>query len=195
MKSKVKNRLGKKLLTILVALAIVFTGIPLGYVSGITGTADAAGSSYSGKLSQVNLSNYAFSGYKVLQIWYADYQNARLRILTSPETGNLHKFEVGGFQVFCMEHGVHQEPNATLKAKEYKSSQMYRAYKGSGKEYAIENIYKVLFYGPVEGSSMGELLNELGFKDSNYYQNNGSSYTLGDWTAAVSYTHLRAHET
>ena len=42
MKSKVKSWLGKKLLTILVALAIVFTGIPLGYVSGITGTADAA---------------------------------------------------------------------------------------------------------------------------------------------------------
>ncbi|MGN0715273.1 MAG: hypothetical protein ACI4LN_05575, partial [Anaerovoracaceae bacterium] len=185
MKSKVKNRLGKKLLTILVALAIVFTGIPLGYVSGITGTADAASGSYSGKLSQVNLSNYAFSGYKVLQIWYANYQRNRLQVMTSPETGNLHKFEVGGFQVFCMEHGVHQEANATLQATACRKSKMYEIYNGAGASYAIDNIYKVLFYGPVEGSSMSELINELGFKDSKYYQNNGSSYTLGDWTAAT----------
>lgn len=56
MRSKVKSRFGKKLLTILVALAIVFTSIPLGYVSGITGTADAASGSYSGTLTQKNLS-------------------------------------------------------------------------------------------------------------------------------------------
>ena len=184
MRSKVKSRFGKKLLTILVALAIVFTSIPLGYVSGITGTADAASGSYSGTLTQKNLSNYAFSGYKILQIWYANYQRNQLQVMTSPETGNLHLFEIGGFQVFCMEHGVHQEPNATLKATKYRQSKMYKIYEAAGAEYAIENIFKILFYGPVEGSSMSELVNELGFKDSKYYDRN-KSYTLGDWTAAT----------
>ena len=180
-----KKRIGKKFLTILVALAIVFTSIPLGYVSGLVGTAEAASGSYSGTLSQKNLSNYAFTGSKVLQIWYADYQRNALRVMTSPETGNLHLFQIGDFQVFCMEHGVHQEPNATLKATYYKDSKMYDIYKSAGAKYAIDNIFKILFYGPVEGSSVSELLNELGFKDSKYYQNNGSSYTLGDWTAAT----------
>ena len=151
MKSKVKGRFGKKLLTILMALAIVFTSIPLGYVSGITGTADAASGSYSGKLSQVNLSNYAFSGYKILQIWYANYQQNRLQVMTSPETGNLHLFQIGDFQVFCMEHGVHQEPNATLKATYYKDSKMYDIYKSAGAKYAIDNIFKILFYGQIKG--------------------------------------------
>lgn len=180
-----KKRIGKKFLTILVALAIVFTSIPLGYVSGLVGAAEAASGSYSGTLSQKNLSNYAFTGSKVLQIWYADYQRNALRVMTSPETGNLHLFQIGDFQVFCMEHGVHQEPNATLKATYYKDSKMYDIYKSAGAKYAIDNIFKILFYGPVEGSSVSELLNELGFKDSKYYQNNGSSYTLGDWTAAT----------
>ena len=98
-----KKRIGKKFLTILVALAIVFTSIPLGYVSGLVGTAEAASGSYSGTLSQKNLSNYAFTGSKVLQIWYADYQRNTLRVMTSPETGNLHLFEIGGFQVFCIQ--------------------------------------------------------------------------------------------
>lgn len=181
---KKTRKLGHKVLTLLMALAIVFTTIPVGIMTGTVNTADAA---TKGTLKQINLTNYALKSNKYMEIRLADYQNGKTAIGSCTESGmQLHHFSIGGVLVFCMEHGVVQK-EVTLKAVERDDSSFAKAYKNDGYSYAIDNMFSVIFYAPTEQSDKWELINDLGFKNSTFYGQNGdaSTYTTGSWIAAT----------
>ena len=181
---KKTRKLGHKVLTLLMALAIVFTTIPVGIMTGTVNTADAA---TKGTLKQINLTNYALKSNKYMEIRLADYQNGKTAIGSCTESGmQLHHFSIGGVLVFCMEHGVVQK-EVTLKAVERGDSSFAKAYKNDGYSYAIDNMFSVIFYAPTEQSDKWELINDLGFKNSTFYGQNGdaSTYTTGSWIAAT----------
>ena len=181
---KKSRKLGPKCLTLLMALAIVFATIPVGIM---TGTVDTANAAIKGTLKQINLTNYALKSNKYMQIVLANYQEEKTTIGSCTEAGmQLHHFSIGGILAFCMEHGVVQK-EVTLEAVERDNSSFAKAYKKSGYDYAIDNMFAVLFYAPTEDSDKWELINDLGFKNSTFYGRNGdaSTYTTGTWIAAT----------
>ena len=190
---KKSRKLGRKVLTILMALAIVLTGWPQFLFTG-TGTADAAKiTGMSGSLESKRLLDYEFKTSRYMQIYYVNYANKLLRNdgscteASSPmHVYNINTGEAVDPIVFCAEHGVTQKNTTKMNARNRETAEMTRAYNNANKGYIIDNIFKVLFYGPVKRSS-AELF-EIGFKDSKYYGNNGiseSDYTFGAWVAAT----------
>jgi len=176
-----KRRFRKKFLTLFLAFAIILSSVPLGVMSGMVETADAA---TRGTLKQTNLSLYNFKSSKFMEILVANYQRGTTYIGSCSEGGlQMHKFEIGDMLVFCMEHGVVQK-DVTLKAVPYEDSDFVNAYVNDGYEYAVDNMFKILMYAPTNESSLSELTDELGFKDSKYYGENGEP-TKGSWIAAV----------
>lgn len=181
---KKSRKLGHKVLTLLMAFAIVLTTIPVSIMTDAVDTADAA---IKGTLKQINLTNYALKSNKYMQIVLANYQEEKTTIGSCTEAGmQLHHFSIGGILAFCMEHGVVQK-EVTLEAVERDNSSFAKAYKKSGYDYAIDNMFAVLFYAPTEDSDKWELINDLGFKNSTFYGRNGdaSTYTTGTWIAAT----------
>jgi hypothetical protein len=176
-----KRRFRKKFWALFLALALVISSLPLGIATGFVETAYAA---TRGTLKQTNLSQYNFKSSKFMEILVANYQRGTTYIGSCSEGGlQMHKFEVGDMLVFCMEHGVVQK-DVTLKAVPYEQSDFAAAYKNDGYEYAVDNMFRILMYAPTNESSLSELTNELGFKDSKYYGENGTP-TMGSWIAAV----------
>ena len=174
-----KSKFIRKFMSALLMMAIIFLSVPSEMLL------DTAAAATSGVLRQTNLNNYNFSSSKYMQIYVADYQNEETYIGSCTEAGlQMKKFEIGDMLVFCMEHGVVQK-SVNLKSVPYERADFFNAYKNDGYEYAINNMFRVLMYAPVNESGTGELLNDLGFKDSKYYQQNGSSYTKSDWIAAI----------
>lgn len=176
-----RRKVIKKAAAMLLAFAIVLSSFPLGVLMGTTEKADAT---MRGRLGMENLSGYRFTNSRYMQIFTADYQNQTIYKGSATEAGMMMKrYLVDDTLVFCMEHGVVQK-SMTLKATDYRKSSFYAAYNNAGKGYAVRNMYRVLMYGPVSGSSITEL-NQLGFSDSKYYGKNSRSYTLSDWIAAT----------
>ena len=187
------RKIGRKVLTVLMTLAIVLTGLPQSLFTGI-GMAEAANiTGISGSLESKRLLDYEFKTSRYMQIYYVNYANKLLRNdgscteASSPmHVYNINTGEAVDPIVFCAEHGVTQKNTTKMNARNRETAEMTQAYKNAHKEYAIDNIFKVLFYGPVKKGS-SELF-ELGFKDSRYYGNNGSGesdYTFGAWAAAT----------
>lgn len=187
------RKIGRKALTVLMTLAIVLTGLPQSLFTGI-GMAEAANiTGISGSLESKRLLDYEFKTSRYMQIYYVNYANKLLRNdgscteASSPmHVYNINTGEAVDPIVFCAEHGVTQKNTTKMNARNRETAEMTQAYKNAHKEYAIDNIFKVLFYGPVKKGS-SELF-ELGFKDSRYYGNNGSGesdYTFGAWAAAT----------
>ena len=181
------KKLGKKILTLAMAIAIVFTSVPS---LGIVETAEAA-TAYT--LTEKNLLKYNFKSGKHLQVWWVDYRagmdpkNANLRDDGSctEDKQPIKMYEVGGFLVYCLEHGVIHR-TSTLYKKNYKNSPIYHAYSNALNDenpYPIENIYKVLMLAPVDESVGIRELNDMGFADSDYKDPN-TTYTKADWYAA-----------
>lgn len=188
---KETKRIGRKVLTILMALAIVLTGLPQPMLSGVD-RADAATTGISGALESKRLLDYEFTSSRYMQIYYVNYAKEQLRDDGScTEAGSpMHVYDINTGDgvnpiVFCVEHGVTQKNTTNMKARDRRTAKMTKAYENSNMEYAIENIFKVLFYGPVKRSS--DELFDLGFAESKYYGNNGrrSEYTFGAWVAAT----------
>ncbi len=189
---KKSRKLGRKVLTILMALAIVLTGIPQSLFAGI-GTADAAKvTGISGSLESKRLRDYEFTSSRYMQIYYVNYASKELRDDGSctEASSPMHVYNINtGVAVdpivFCVEHGVTQKNTTNMRARNRKDAEITQAYQNANMDYVIENIFKVLFYGPVKRSS-SELF-DLGFEDSKYYGNNGSrsDYTFGAWVAAT----------
>lgn len=186
------RKIGRKVLTVLMTLAIVLTGLPQSLFTGI-GMAEAANiTGISGSLESKRLLDYEFKTSRYMQIYYVNYANKLLRNdgscteASSPmHVYNINTGEAVDPIVFCAEHGVTQKNTTKMNARNRETAEMTQAYKNAHKEYAIDNIFKVLFYGPVKKGS-SELF-ELGFEDSKYYGNNGSrsDYTFGAWVAAT----------
>ncbi len=191
----------KRILTILIALAVVFTGTPTALLqgnglkpAGFSGveTAEAATSAgISGSLESKKLRDYDLKSSRYMQIYYADYAGPTLRSDGSCTEANspmqVYSINTGKAQdplVFCAEHGVTQKNTAKMNAREREGSEMAEAYEAGGKGYVIDNIFRVLFYGPVTRSAAE--LEELGFQSGNkYYGQNAGSYTFADWVAAT----------
>ena len=102
------KKLGKKILTLAMAIAIVFTSVPS---LGIVETAEAA-SGYT--LTEQNLLKYDFKSGKYLQVYWVDYRSGM-----QPEEALLKDdgscteakqpikmYKADGFIVYCLEHGV-----------------------------------------------------------------------------------------
>ena len=64
------KKLGKKILTLVMAITIIFTSVPS---LGIVETAEAA-TGYT--LTEDNLSQYNFKSGKYLQVWWVDYNSS-----------------------------------------------------------------------------------------------------------------------
>lgn len=184
------KKLGKKILTLVMAIAIVFTSVPS---LGIVETAEAA-SGYT--LTEQNLLKYDFKSGKYLQVYWVDYRSGM-----QPEEALLKDdgscteakqpikmYKADGFIVYCLEHGVTHK-TTTLYKKDYKKSPIYHAYQkainpGSNKDpYPIDNIYKVLMLAPVDESVGIKELNDMGFADSKY-KDPSVTYKKSDWYAA-----------
>ena len=159
-----KRKFGRKFLTLLLAFAIVISSVPFGALTGTIETADA---STSGTLKQTNLTMYNFKSSKFMEILVANYQRGTTYIGSCSEGGlQMHKFEIGDMLVFCMEHGVVQK-DVRLKAVPYLEADFYKAYDNDGYAYAVNNMFKIMMYAPTNESSLNELVDELGFKNSN----------------------------
>lgn len=183
------KKLGKKILTLVMAVAIVFTSVPS---LGIVETAEAA-TGYT--LTEDNLSQYNFKSGKYLQVWWVDY-----RAGMDPKSANLRDdgscteakqpikmYKADGFLVFCIEHGVSHK-STTLYKHNYKKSPIYEAYRSylnsrDNDPYPIDNIFKVLMLAPVDGSVGIKELNDMGFTDSKY-KDPSVTYKKSDWYAA-----------
>ncbi len=191
----------KNILTTVLALAIVFTGAPAAMLQGtalnregLTGVeiAEAATlAGISGSLESKKLRDYDLKSSRYMQIYYADYSVPSLRSDGSCTEANspmqVYSINTGKALdplVFCAEHGVTQKNTAKMNARAKNGSEMAEAYESGGKGYAIDNMFRVLFYGPVTRSA-GEL-SDLGFQPGNkYYGQNASSYNFADWVAAT----------
>lgn len=186
-----RQKFGHKILTLLLALTLVLTGMPLGIFHSGVETADAA-KAIVGTLDITPLSNYKLVSNKYMEIFWAKYNELKVDSDGSCTDGGLRmnrydiKSRTGYVDtlVFCVEHGVTQKNSTKLKATEREDSFVAKSYENSGYNYAIDNIFSVLFYGPVAESTKSELVNELGFKDSKYYRQNGEP-TMGAWIAAT----------
>ena len=178
-----KSKQWKKFFTVLLAIAIVFTSMPLSGHLGFIDTADAKATvDFEGKLDAVTLLNYKWPGTKWLQIWLPDFSKKQLRIQSTIEADNLSAYHVDGFRAFCVEHGVHHETtNPTFKGRKLRGSAFENLYEARGRKHCVENIIKVLFYAPTEGSGLSELISDLGFKESRFYK---GGYSMADWIAA-----------
>ena len=196
-----KTKRMKRILTTLLALAVFFTGTPAAMLqgtgfsqAGIIGveTAEAATlPGISGSLESKKLRDYDLKSSRYMQIYYADYSGPTLRSDGSCTEANspmqVYSINTGKALdplVFCAEHGVTQKNTAKMNAREKVGSEIAEAYETGGKGYAIDNIFRVLFYGPVTRSA-GEL-SDLGFREGNkYYGQNAMSYSFADWVAAT----------
>ena len=115
------KKLGKKILTLAMAIAIVFTSVPS---LGIVETAEAA-TAYT--LTEKNLLKYNFKSGKHLQVWWVDYNSSmdpKQAILRddgscTEDKQPIKMYEAGGFLVYCLEHGVIHR-TSTLYKKNYK---------------------------------------------------------------------------
>ena len=184
------KKLGKKILTLAMAIAIVFTSVPS---LGIVETAEAA-TGYT--LTEDNLSQYNFKSGKYLQVWWVNYnsamrpENALLRDDGSCTEAKqpIKMYKADGFIVYCLEHGVIHR-TSTLYKKNYTKSPIYYAYKkfinpgDKDDPYPIDNIFKVLMLAPVDGSVGIKELNDMGFADSKY-KDPSVTYKKSDWYAA-----------
>ena len=190
---KKSKKLGRKIFAVLMALAIVLTGLPQSAFTGID-KADAASTGISGSLESKRLLDYDFKTSRYMQIYWVDYQepptllkNGSCTEASSPmHVYNINTGDAVDPIVFCVEHGVTQKNTTNMKAKDWRTSKITRAYEDANKDYVINNIFRVLFYGPVKRSN-SELF-DLGFKESKYYGNNGKSesdYTFASWVAAT----------
>lgn len=179
-----KKRNFKKFLASLLAFAVLVTSIPLSSALGIVDSAYAA---ESGRLSETNLTDYAFKSNKYMEIYYPDYEKMQVKVGSCTEAGmQMKMFTIDGFLVFCNEHGVTQK-SVKLKRIPAKNALFYNVYWDEGDKYrdALNNMFAILMFGPVDGSSMSELYDDLGFKDSKFYGQNGTGYTKGAWVAAT----------
>ena len=115
------KKLGKKILTLAMAIAIVFTSVPS---LGIVETAEAA-TGYT--LTEDNLSQYNFKSGKYLQVYWVDYRaGMELERATLRDDGScsedkqpIKMYKAGGFLVYCVEHGVSHK-STTLYKHDYK---------------------------------------------------------------------------
>ena len=196
-----KGKRIKRILTTVLALTIVFTGAPAAMLQGIglpqaelTGVEIAEAvtlAGISGSLESKKLRDYDLKSSRYMQIYYADYSCPSLRSDGSCTEANspmqVYSINTGKALdplVFCAEHGVTQKNTAKMNAREKDGSEMAEAYESGGKGYAIDNLFRVLFYGPVTRSA-GEL-SDLGFQSGNkYYGQNASYYNFADWVAAT----------
>ena len=179
-------------LVMIAALALIITSLPSGLFS-LAEEADAAKvTGISGWLESKKLSAYDMTSSRYMQIYYVDYAKERLRDDGSctEASSPMHVYNINTGDgvnplVFCVEHGVTQKNTANMNARDRERAEMTQAYQNAGKSYAIENIFKVLFYGPVTNSN--DELFDLGFKESKHYGRNGSrsDYTFGAWVAAT----------
>ncbi len=183
------KRLGKKILTLVMAITIVFTSVPS---LGIVETAEAA-TGYT--LTEQNLLKYDFKSGKYLQVWWVDYRsgmNPRDAVLRDDGSCTEAKqpikmYKAGDFLVYCIEHGVSHK-STTIYKHNYIESPIYYAYKnalnsGDNDPYPIENIFNVLMLAPVDESVGIKELNDMGFADSRYKDSN-VTYKKSDWYAA-----------
>lgn len=183
------KKLGEKILTLAMAITIVFTSVPC---LDMAETAEAA-SGYT--LTEENLGSYTFKSGRYLQIWWADYkagmraEDARLRDDGSCSEAKqpIKMYKAGGFLVYCVEHGVSHK-STTLYKHGYAKSPIYYAYQnalhsGGDDPYPIKNILNVLMLAPVDGSVGVKELNDMGFADSKYKDPN-TTYKRSDWYAA-----------
>ena len=182
------KKLGKKILTLAMAIAIVFTSVPS---LGIVETAEAA-TGYT--LTEDNLSQYNFKSGKYLQVYWVDYRaGMELERATLRDDGScsedkqpIKMYKAGGFLVYCVEHGVSHK-STTLYKHDYKKSPIYAAYQkhtGQDVPYPIDNIFKVLMLAPVDESVGIKELNDMGFADSKY-KDPSVTYKKSDWYAAA----------
>ena len=156
-------------LVMIAALALIITSLPSGLFS-LAEEADAAKvTGISGWLESKKLSAYDMTSSRYMQIYYVDYAKERLRDDGSctEASSPMHVYNINTGDgvnplVFCVEHGVTQKNTANMNARDRERAEMTQAYQNAGKSYAIENIFKVLFYGPVTNSN--DELFDLGYK-------------------------------
>ena len=167
-----KLKLGHKILSMCLALAVIVTYIPFASILGDSGTAYAA--SYSGTLKQSPTGN-KLSG-KAVEIKVVRYNSKMDRTkaymddgvcIESGEGEPIHKFEIAtkskDVLVYCVEHGVAQRSDK-LSARTL--GQSYYGYVFN--EYyrqSLRNMQKVMMFAPVTGSTFSEL-KDLGYKGS-----------------------------
>lgn len=182
----------QKGLILLTAFMLTVTGLPFSGLSGIEEADAAPKSVYRGELVSKRLLEYDMASSKFMQIYYAIYDNLTIDIGSCSESGSpMHTYSVDIGEavdpiVYCAEHGVAMRNTTNLGARVADESELWMSYKNSGLEYAMQNIFKVLYFAPVEKSS-SELF-ELGFGESDYYCNNASKrsdYDFAAWVAAT----------
>ena len=183
--------IGRKILTMFLAFAIVLSGLPNAAFSGITKADAASVTGISGSLESKKLKDYEFKSNRYMQIWLVDYAAKKVSPNGSCTEANspmqVYSINTGkGVDpiVFCVEHGVTQKNTTNMNARAREVAEMTQAYRSEDMYYAIENIFKVLFYGPVKRSASE--LSELGFQPGNkYYGQHGTDYTFAAWVAAT----------
>ena len=192
----------KRVLVLTLAIAVVFSGFPSSVLTG-AGNAEPAGfgtvtasaasgssSTLSGSLESKKLKDYDLKSSRYMEIYFADYASKTLQIGSCTEANSpMHTYSINTGKevnpiVFCVEHGVTQKNTTKMRARSKESAEITAAFKKAGKSYAVDNVFRVLYYAPVEKSASE--LTELGFKEGNkYYGKNASSYTFADWVAAT----------
>ena len=109
---KKSKKLGRKIVTVLMALAIVLTGLPQSVFTGFD-NANAASTGISGSLESKRLLDYEFKTSRYMQIYWVNYAGAQLRDDGSctEASSPMHVYNINTGDavdpiVFCVEHGV-----------------------------------------------------------------------------------------
>ena len=149
--------------------------------------------SYGSSLKTSEGQTYQFTGKDLnwMQMYCYNYQTGQsytggARELSGPLERYRIKTSKGSFVGYCIEHGVMVDEAMQLQASDYRNAVITA---GLGEE-VMQNIKLCLFYGRQNGDRIGNLLDSpeaggLGFRESEFYGKNASSYTLDDWEMAT----------
>lgn len=189
----------KKLLqkagTVLMVCIMVMTAAVPAAAAEKTGLYDGqpAKFSYGYALKTADGQTYQFTGKDLnwMQMYCYNYQTGQpyvggARELPGPLERYRIKTSAGSFVGYCIEHGVMVDEAMQLQASDYRNAVITA---GLGED-VMQNIKLCLFYGRQNGDRISNLLDSpeaggLGFRASEFYGKNASSYTLDDWEMAT----------
>ena len=196
------NKLLRKISVLFLAVVIILTGFPVDTAMADSSTSPgqqgtktslyegkAGKFAYSSSFKAADGTTYKFTGKDLqwMQIYAYNYQSNNEYIGGARElSGNLKRYRIktnaGSFVGYCIEHGVMVNEGLQLRASDYKNAIIMNGMD----DYVAKNIKLALFYGRQNGDKISNLINDLGFKDSKWYEKNSSSgYTLDDWEVAT----------
>ncbi len=198
----------RKIGALILALVMLFTSFPAD-ISYAAKVKDRSGTFRElHKLKDANGKAYSYSPKEMsfFEMYLLNYNTQSIGRWSIQEKEYLTEYRVlkGNEYItaYCVEHGVREAPSTDKLTAWYNEVEednaagnknfVKRIYEKYKKQHILKNISLCTYYGKLDTGDISTLTDDLGFKDSIYYQKNAKRYTMDDWEAA---TRQLIHET